>query len=64
MSLFMRKFGYKMGIHVGLALFSCVAFSFISFPPIVAETVALVHRIGAILFWPAAVYRQYGMFIG
>lgn len=42
MSLFMRRFGYKAGIHVGLALFS----------------------IGAILFWPAAVYKQYGMFVG
>ncbi|WVQ81341.1 hypothetical protein IAT38_003464 [Cryptococcus sp. DSM 104549] len=41
MGIFMRKYGYKKGIHIGLGLFS----------------------IGAVLFWPAAKYRQYGMFI-
>jgi FHS family L-fucose permease-like MFS transporter len=39
MGLFMRKYGYKLGIHIGLALFS----------------------IGAVLFWPAAKYEEYGM---
>ncbi|KAJ9126977.1 hypothetical protein QFC24_001208 [Naganishia onofrii] len=41
MGLFMRKYGYKTGIHIGLALFS----------------------IGAVMFWPSAKYRQYGMFV-
>ncbi|KAJ9105612.1 hypothetical protein QFC20_004292 [Naganishia adeliensis] len=41
MGIFMRKYGYKLGIHIGLALFS----------------------IGAVLFWPAAKYEQYGMFL-
>jgi FHS family L-fucose permease-like MFS transporter len=39
MGLFMRKYGYKTGIHIGLTLFS----------------------IGAVMFWPSAKYRQYGM---
>ncbi|WWD21194.1 hypothetical protein CI109_105678 [Kwoniella shandongensis] len=41
MGMFMRRYGYKKGIHIGLALFS----------------------IGAVLFWPSAKYRHYGMFI-
>lgn len=41
MGLFMRKYGYKTGIHVGLAIFA----------------------IGAVLFWPSAKYKQYGMFV-
>ncbi|KAJ9098722.1 hypothetical protein QFC21_004370 [Naganishia friedmannii] len=39
MGLFMRKYGYKTGIHVGLTLFS----------------------IGAVMFWPSAKYKQYGI---
>ncbi|BEI79894.1 hypothetical protein CcaverHIS002_0104230 [Cutaneotrichosporon cavernicola] len=41
MGLFMRKYGYKLGIHVGLGIFAT----------------------GAVLFWPSAKYRQYGMFV-
>ncbi|WVQ81340.1 hypothetical protein IAT38_003463 [Cryptococcus sp. DSM 104549] len=41
MGIYMRHYGYKKGIHIGLALFS----------------------IGAVLFWPSAKYRHYGMFI-
>ncbi|WVR08902.1 hypothetical protein IAU60_005961 [Kwoniella sp. DSM 27419] len=41
MGVFMRKYGYKKGIHIGLGLFA----------------------IGAILFWPSAVYEKYGMFL-
>lgn len=41
MGLFMRKYGYKIGIHVGLGIFAT----------------------GAVLFWPSAKYRQYGMFV-
>ncbi|WVQ93033.1 hypothetical protein IAU59_000097 [Kwoniella sp. CBS 9459] len=41
MGIFMRKYGYKKGIHIGLGLFS----------------------IGAVLFWPAAVYELYGAFV-
>lgn len=41
MGIFMRKYGYKIGIHAGLAIFA----------------------IGAVLFWPSATFRQYGMFV-
>ncbi|GMK56699.1 hypothetical protein CspeluHIS016_0305390 [Cutaneotrichosporon spelunceum] len=41
MGLFMRKYGYKMGIHVGLAIFAT----------------------GAVMFWPSATFRKYGMFV-
>ena len=39
---FMRKVGYKKGIHIGLGLYS----------------------IGAVFFWPSAVYEKYGGFVG
>ncbi|CED84552.1 mfs general substrate transporter [Phaffia rhodozyma] len=42
MGFFMRKYGYKIGIHIGLGLFS----------------------LGTILYWPAAVYEKFGMFVG
>ncbi|KAI0358398.1 MFS general substrate transporter [Trametes cingulata] len=41
-SLFMERYGYKKGIHMGLTLYS----------------------LGAIFFWPSAVYRAYGGFVG
>ncbi|KAI0328623.1 MFS general substrate transporter [Cubamyces sp. BRFM 1775] len=41
-SLFMERYGYKKGIHMGLTLYS----------------------LGAIFFWPSAVYRNYGGFVG
>jgi len=39
--MFMRKIGYKKGIHIGLGLYS----------------------IGAIFFWPSAVFKAYGGFV-
>ncbi|KAH9935514.1 MFS general substrate transporter [Fomitopsis serialis] len=39
---FMRKYGYKKGIHMGLTFYS----------------------LGAIFFWPSAVYAKYGGFVG
>lgn len=41
MGIFMRRYGYKLGIHIGLGLFS----------------------IGAIMYWPAAKFEFYGMFV-
>ncbi|KAI9062939.1 MFS general substrate transporter [Trametes sanguinea] len=41
-SVFMERYGYKKGIHMGLTLYS----------------------LGAIFFWPSAVYRAYGGFVG
>ncbi|RSH94902.1 hypothetical protein EHS25_004708 [Saitozyma podzolica] len=41
MSFFMRRYGYKKGIHIGLGLFS----------------------VGAVMFWPAAKFAYYGMFV-
>ncbi|KAH9858758.1 MFS general substrate transporter [Lenzites betulinus] len=41
-SIFMEKYGYKKGIHMGLTLYS----------------------LGAIFFWPSAVFRSYGGFVG
>ncbi|VDC01671.1 unnamed protein product [Peniophora sp. CBMAI 1063] len=40
--VFMKHFGYKKGIHLGLTLYS----------------------LGAIFFWPSAVYKKYGGFVG
>ncbi|EPT05014.1 hypothetical protein FOMPIDRAFT_126349 [Fomitopsis schrenkii] len=40
--VFMRKYGYKKGVHMGLTLYS----------------------LGAIFFWPSAVYAKYGGFVG
>ncbi|KAA1475147.1 MFS general substrate transporter [Dentipellis sp. KUC8613] len=40
--VFMRRYGYKKGIHMGLTLYS----------------------LGAIFFWPSAVYSKYGGFVG
>ncbi|KAI0027821.1 major facilitator superfamily domain-containing protein [Vararia minispora EC-137] len=39
--VFMRRYGYKKGIHLGLTLYS----------------------LGAVFFWPSAVYRVYGGFV-
>ncbi|KZT72100.1 MFS general substrate transporter [Daedalea quercina L-15889] len=40
--IFMKKYGYKKGIHMGLTYYS----------------------LGAIFFWPSAVYATYGGFVG
>lgn len=40
--MFMRRYGYKKGIHVGLTLYS----------------------LGAVFFWPCAVFASYGGFVG
>ncbi|KAH9839496.1 MFS general substrate transporter [Rhodofomes roseus] len=40
--MFMRKYGYKKGVHMGLTFYS----------------------LGAIFFWPSAVYAKYGGFVG
>jgi len=40
--MFMRRVGYKKGIHLGLTLYS----------------------LGAVFFWPSAVYAKYGGFVG
>ncbi|KAI0093231.1 MFS general substrate transporter [Irpex rosettiformis] len=41
-SVFMDRYGYKKGIHLGLTLYS----------------------LGAIFFWPSAVFEKYGGFVG
>ncbi|KAI0344691.1 MFS general substrate transporter [Trametopsis cervina] len=41
-SMFMDRYGYKKGIHMGLSLYS----------------------LGAIFFWPSAVFEKYGGFVG
>ncbi|EJU06375.1 MFS general substrate transporter [Dacryopinax primogenitus] len=40
--MFMRRYGYKKGIHLGLTFYS----------------------LGAVFFWPCAVYSTYGGFVG
>jgi len=40
--MFMRRYGYKKGIHLGLTFYS----------------------LGAVFFWPSAVYAKYGGFVG
>jgi FHS family L-fucose permease-like MFS transporter len=52
MGIFMRRFGYKVGIHVGLTLFSIGA--------LILSTRLIV---GAVMYWPAAKFEFYGMFV-
>ncbi|KZT62762.1 MFS general substrate transporter, partial [Calocera cornea HHB12733] len=40
--MFMRRYGYKKGIHLGLTFYS----------------------LGAVFFWPSAVFAKYGGFVG
>ncbi|KAF4621336.1 hypothetical protein D9613_000548 [Agrocybe pediades] len=61
--IFMRKKGYKAGIHLGLTLYSLGEMPF-RLHLIRTKVLILLFLIGAVFFWPSAKFAKYGGFVG